>query len=80
MSKTLEQIRVQAGKTQTQAAAVLGISPSAYGRKENGHRRLTAEDAVKLADLFGVPVQEVVLSARSCANPAQDEHVQPSQQ
>lgn len=65
--RTLRQIRDASKKSCSDAARALGISRSAYYRKETGERPLQVEEARALADLYGVPVQDVVLSARVIA-------------
>lgn len=68
--RTLEEIRIAAGISRSKAAESLGITESAYWRKEHGERKLSANEAAKLASLFGVPVEDVVLSDRRSAKSA----------
>ena len=61
---TLEQLRARSGKTMQEVAEVLGVTKQAYWRKEKGLRLLKLQEADKLAHLFGIPVEEVISSAR----------------
>ncbi|HYF94466.1 MAG TPA: helix-turn-helix transcriptional regulator [Symbiobacteriaceae bacterium] len=57
--KSLADLRKAKGLTQEDVAKVLGKSAAAYCRKENGVRPLFALELQKLADLFGVPLDEI---------------------
>ncbi len=48
----LKEIRIQAGLTYQQVANEVGISKEYYWMIENGKRRLTYENAVKIAKVF----------------------------
>lgn len=48
--------RVNANKTQKEAASALGLSLTQYQRKENGQARFYADELAKLSILFGVPM------------------------
>lgn len=71
-AKTLESIRIAAGKSRAEAARALGVKQSTYWRKEKGKRRLTVDEAAILAQLFGVSVEEIVLACRGCAETAKE--------
>lgn len=62
--RTLRDIRESAATTQEEAGRALGITKQAYGRKENGTRLLTVDEAVILARLFGVPESEILKAPR----------------
>ena len=55
----LAALRREHGMTQAQAAAMLGCSASLYARYERGERPLPLPLAVKLADLYGVPLDRL---------------------
>jgi len=60
MQKPLKQIRKEQGKTQEYIAAKLEVSKSHYCNIENGKRRLHYEDALKIAEILGVPIQDII--------------------
>lgn len=62
--RTLRNIREAAGKTLDDGANALGISRPAYWRKEAGERMLRVEEARVLAELYSVPVEDIVFCAR----------------
>ena len=51
---TVKAARVNAKKTQKEAADALGLSLNAYKRKENGIRRFYIDEIVVLSRFFGV--------------------------
>lgn len=59
MAYTLCAARRLAGKTQAAAAALLGISPSAYRRLEQRPQKTTVAQARQLCRFFGVELDEV---------------------
>jgi len=56
--------------TQEEAARHLGISLTAYNRKENGKAKFYADELWKLAQLFGVSIN--IFFDRKCHNKTQD--------
>ncbi|MBW4083568.1 helix-turn-helix transcriptional regulator [Paenibacillus sp. S150] len=49
--------RVNSKKTAKEAAKELGLSITAYSRKENGHVRFYVDEVIKLSQLFKVPIE-----------------------
>ena len=58
----LKSERVQKELTQKQVADKLGLSTGAYCDKENGKRKFTVAEAIKLSDLLGFDMREIFLS------------------
>ena len=56
----LKQLRKLHRVTQEQMTAQLGISYSGYRRYESGEREMPLSIAVKLADLYGIALDELV--------------------
>lgn len=54
LGERLKQARMNAGKTQEQVAAMLGITRGGYSHLENNRNEPDNETLVKLADYFGV--------------------------
>lgn len=60
MTLRLKQLRESRGITQTFMAKQLGFSSvSSYGLIEKGERRLEIVKAKKIADIFGVDIEEL---------------------
>lgn len=57
MQLSVKAARVNAGFSQRQTANRLGLSLTAYVRKENGKTKFYADEIVQLSRLFGVQVQ-----------------------
>jgi len=57
---TIRKLRLEKGYTQKELADKLGISESAVSLIENGKRKLKLETAIKLAEIFGVSLDELV--------------------
>lgn len=55
----IHQLRVNAGLSQKEVADFLGIGQPSYADWERRNVALSAEQFVKLADFFGVPVEEL---------------------
>lgn len=55
----IHQLRVEAGLSQKEVADFLGIGQPSYADWERRNVALSAEQFVKLADFFGVPVEEL---------------------
>ncbi|BDG60260.1 helix-turn-helix transcriptional regulator [Caldinitratiruptor microaerophilus] len=64
MGETLRDLRRAANLTQLQVAQALGLDHRGYMRRETGRAKLTAEESLKLAELFGVPVERVIRARR----------------
>lgn len=56
----LKYFRKKAGKTQKEVAEILGIVQQAYGHYESGRRQVPVENLTKLADLYGVSVDDLL--------------------
>ncbi len=56
----LRQARAAAGHTCATAAAIIGRTVSHYAKIERGETILSAPDAVKLCQAFGVTVESIV--------------------
>lgn len=57
---TLKQARIKAGKTVLNVANALEISPQAVYKWEEGINMPTASNLVKLAELYGCTVDELL--------------------
>lgn len=69
IAENLRKHRVLRGYTQDYIAAYLGKKDyTAYSRYEQGRSNLKMEDAVKLSELYQVPVQELVIGSPSVRN------------
>lgn len=55
----LRGLRAELGLTQEEIADKIGISKHSYNRKERGVRKFTLVEAKKLADLFGLSIEEI---------------------
>ncbi|WP_341473991.1 helix-turn-helix transcriptional regulator [Desulfofundulus thermobenzoicus] len=58
-NEKMYQLRLQMGLSQRQVAEAVGISQSSYAMIEGGHRHPRKEVEKKLADFFGVTVDEL---------------------
>ena len=65
----LKQIRQESDLTQEELADLLGLTRQAYSHKENGKRKFTLEEALIIADTFGLKVEEIFLTnyATNCS-------------
>lgn len=60
MQENLRSLREKKKMTQEDMAIVLGLSTAnAYSLKERGERRFTLKEAGKLAQFFGLPIEEI---------------------
>ena len=60
MFHTLKQIRQENEVSAEKMAELLGLKTrAAYYKKESGSVKFTLEDAKKISDFFGVPVEEI---------------------
>jgi len=57
MKITVKAARVNFGMSQKDTAALLGLSLTAYVRKENGKARFYFDEIIALSRKFNVPVQ-----------------------
>lgn len=60
MTNNLKYYRKKSGKTQAQLSEFLGMSLNAYGHYETGRRQITPDKLAKLADLYGVSVDDLI--------------------
>lgn len=61
----LAQLRKDRGMTQAEVARILGVSQQTVFAYELGDRRVSVLMMIKLADVFSVPVQELIGIVRS---------------
>lgn len=59
MTRNLRALRELKGMHQTDVADRLGISLHSYSNKETGKREFTLEEAKKISELFGLPVDDI---------------------
>ena len=59
VAEKLRTLRKRAGKTQQEVADEIGIESGSYCRYENGSRIPTTDIIIKLANAFGVLVEEI---------------------
>ena len=57
---SLKYFRKKNGKTQKEIADFLGLTQTAYGNYELGKRQITPDKLAKLADLYGVSVDDLI--------------------
>lgn len=60
MTETLRELRESAKKTCAEVAQALGVVFRAYYRYEQGTRRISLEQVLILAKLYGVTAEEVI--------------------
>ena len=58
--KTIKALRESVGMTQANAAKAAGISTSFYGMLERGDRSLSIEHLIKIADVFGCNITDIL--------------------
>lgn len=63
--------RIDNGKTQKEVAAYLGIAESTYSLYENEKRKIGFEDLLKLGELYGCTVDEL-LNSKTAATQTDD--------
>jgi len=61
--KNIKEMRLKKGLTQAQVAQVIGVSRPTYTAIEAGKQKLDVEEAQKLANLFGLGVEELLSGA-----------------
>ena len=59
---TLKSLRVKNGMRQQDLAKLIGIPATTYSSKENGTRKFTIEEAVKISDIFKCDIREIFLT------------------
>ena len=59
ISKTLRKMRLAKAFSQAEIAQKLGISRASYIAVEQGKRELSLGEAQKVADLFGIGIEEL---------------------
>lgn len=57
----LKSLRAKKGLRQKDVAEMLDIKPTTYTGKENGDRKFTVEEAVKLSEIFQCDVKDIFL-------------------
>ena len=60
LGDTLRYLRKNRDYTQAYVADMLNISPGSYGRYENNEREPDVETLTKLANLFGITLDELI--------------------
>ncbi|MDY2734711.1 helix-turn-helix transcriptional regulator [Intestinibacter sp.] len=58
----LKSLRVRQGLKQKDVADILGIEANSYSCKENGKRKFTVEEAIKLSQLFKCKIEDIFLN------------------
>lgn len=61
---TLKAARVNAGLTQVEAARAIHRNKQTIINWEQGHTRITAADLQALADIYGIPAENIKLPER----------------
>lgn len=56
----LRELREEAGKTITDVANALGVTPQAISNYEHGVRAINIEQALALSEFFGAPAEEII--------------------
>ncbi|TDM04610.1 helix-turn-helix transcriptional regulator [Macrococcus carouselicus] len=60
MMAAIKYHRENLGFSSTEVATAIGYDVSKYSRLENGHQYITLVEAVKIAHLFGMKVDELI--------------------
>lgn len=60
MKVTIKAIREKRGLRQSELAQMLGMDQANVSRYESGERRLTLENAIRIAHVLGCTVEELV--------------------
>ena len=58
----LKSLRVRQGLKQKDVADILGIQTTSYNNKENGKRKFTVDEAIKLSKLFKCSIEDIFLN------------------
>lgn len=64
----IKNLREFYGFSQKEIAEYLNLSTNGYSMKENGLRKFTLDEAKKLAELFGVSIEELFFNTTSNQN------------
>jgi DNA-binding XRE family transcriptional regulator len=56
---TLNELRQTSNKTQEDLANIIGKTTSAYNMIENGKRKLSLDDAAKIATFYQISIEEI---------------------
>lgn len=67
MMITLKAARVNAGLTQQEAAKTLGITRGTLANYEMGRTKPDIEMAKRMAELYGIPVDNLLFLPTNCA-------------
>ncbi|MCP1101961.1 putative transcriptional regulator [Aequitasia blattaphilus] len=59
MNRRLQEIRLKNGIKQSEMAQKLDITVASYSRKENGKLRFSLSEAIKIASIFEMTVEEI---------------------
>lgn len=59
MYRELKSLRVKYNITQKQIAEILGITPESYSNKETGKYNFTLEEALKISQMFKLPIEDI---------------------
>lgn len=57
----LRKARVEAGLTQAEMGAKLGLTMAGYRQKETGERKITIDEASKIASILGKSIEDIFL-------------------
>lgn len=69
INERIKEFRNQLHLSQEYVAMFLGINRATYTQMENGKRKITAEDVLKLSELFGVTA-DALLNENKMSQPA----------
>ncbi|GAW91173.1 helix-turn-helix domain-containing protein [Calderihabitans maritimus] len=72
-NEKMYRLRIERGLTQREVAEAVGISQSAYAMIEGGHRHPRKAIEKKLADFFGVTVDELFFAENNHETQYEDE-------
>ncbi|QEZ68026.1 XRE family transcriptional regulator [Paraclostridium bifermentans] len=59
----LKKMRLQSGLKQKDIAKKLGIAPNSYSDKENGNRKFTIQEAIRICEILECDVKEIFLTS-----------------
>lgn len=60
----LRRARLAAGYTQEEMGRKLGLTMAGYRQKEVGERKITVEEAARIAEILGTSMDDIFLSER----------------
>ena len=61
VNKELRAARINAGLTQAEMGKRLGLTMAGYRQKETGERKITIEEAQKMASILGKSLDDIFL-------------------